>query len=147
MEIIKAETYRDNIIALLRDENLPVDDLAAGLENFLVATEDCEVIGAVGLEYYNGYALLRSLAVKKDKRNAGVAGKVLSRIEDIARRNGIKEIFLLTETARDYFLKKGYSTINRTDVPAEVQHSSEFSHVCPKSAIVMKKSLQSALLK
>jgi amino-acid N-acetyltransferase len=46
---------------------------------------------------------------------------------------------LLTETAPGYFETKGYQQITRADVPEEVQQSSEFSHVCPQSAIVMKK--------
>ena len=141
MEIVKADTYRDSIIALLMDEQLPTDDLPAILKNFLVAAEADEVVGTVGLEYYGGYALLRSVAVRKNKRKAGVASRLLTKIESIAAIDNIKEIFLLTETAPDYFIKKGYSIIKRTDVPPEVQLSSEFSHVCPQSAIVMKKIL------
>ena len=59
MEFINAENYRDIIINLLKDENLPVDDLPATLSNFLVAIEVQEVIGLVGLEIYGSFALLR----------------------------------------------------------------------------------------
>jgi amino-acid N-acetyltransferase len=142
MEIINAASYKDEIVDLLKAEKLPVDDLPASLENFLVATENDEVVGTVGLEYYGEYALLRSLAVKKENRSSGLAGNLLTKIEGLAQSNNAKEIFLLTETAPDYFTQKGYLTVSRAEVPVHVQQSSEFSHVCPVSAIVMKKLLQ-----
>jgi amino-acid N-acetyltransferase len=54
---------------------------------------------------------------------------------------GINWLYLLTETASEYFEAKGYERISREDAPAALSASSEFSHVCPVSAIVMKKPL------
>ncbi|MDO3624583.1 arsenic resistance N-acetyltransferase ArsN2 [Mucilaginibacter sp. BT774] len=141
MQIIKAINYRENIIALLSAEKLPSDDLPSSLDNFLVMTEGDELVGVVGLEMYGGYGLLRSLAVNPDYRSKNIAGKLVEEIEKFAVSKDLKSIILLTETAPDYFSRKGYSRIARAEVPAEVQQSSEFRHVCPQSAIAMKKDL------
>lgn len=141
MNTVNAQAYRQEVIALLRSANLPVDDLPEQLDNFLIIRNDDQLAGVAGIELYGSYALLRSVAVSNDFRQKGVAGKLLSAIEELAAGKGIKTIYLLTETAPDYFDRKGYGKIARADVPAEVQQSSEFSHVCPQSAIVMKKDL------
>ena len=57
--------YRQSIVALLQSENLPVEDLPATLDNFFVALDHDNVVGAVGLEKYSNCGLLRSLVVNK----------------------------------------------------------------------------------
>ena len=93
MEIINAEKYRDIVITLLKEENLPVDDLPANLSNFLVATELQEVFAVIGLEIYGPFALLRSMAVKKEKRNLGIAGKMIAAIEELAGKKRSRKYF------------------------------------------------------
>lgn len=145
MIIDQAQPHRNTIIALLSAEKLPTVDLPESLDNFIAAIADAEVIGVAGLEIYSSFALLRSVAVRSDFRSQGIAAILLHRIDAIASLKGLTEIYLLTETASDYFEGKTFQRINRTDVPEEIQHSSEFSHVCPQSAIVMKKILRSDL--
>jgi amino-acid N-acetyltransferase len=130
------------IIALLQAEKLPTEDLPVLLDGFFIARDNDEVIGAVGLERYDNYGLLRSLVVNRVHRNRNIAAALLQETENKAAVQGIETIYLLTETAPDYFGKKGYEKIEREDVPAAVQRSSEFSHVCPVSAIVMKKRVK-----
>lgn len=139
MIIDEAQPYREKVIELLAAEKLPTDDLPKTLDNFIVAIADAQVIGAAGLEIYGNYSLLRSLAVRPDFRSQGIAGKLLRRINVLAGSKGLKEIYLLTETAPDYFERKAYQRISREEVPEEVKLSSEFSHICPESAIVMKR--------
>ncbi|TWI94192.1 amino-acid N-acetyltransferase [Mucilaginibacter frigoritolerans] len=139
MKIENAANYRDEVIGLLATENLPVADLPLNLNNFLVALQNNEVIGVAGLEVYGTGALLRSLAVHAAHRGQGIADQLLQNISALGSLKGINELYLLTETAPAYFEKKGFVNITRAEVPAGVQQSSEFSHVCPQSAIVMKK--------
>jgi len=141
MQIENADNYRKGILELLEAENLPVADLPLTLENFLIALQNEELIGVVGVEIYGDYGLLRSLSVRSDFRNMGVAANLLQRIDALSRLKKLKELYLLTETAPGYFDRKGYKKIARADVPTEIQQSSEFSHICPQSAIVMKKVL------
>jgi amino-acid N-acetyltransferase len=141
MKIEQADKYRESIIALLTAEKLPTADLPDPMENFAVSKKGDDVTGIIGLEIYGDYALLRSLAVDNNFRNQGIADKLLQHIEELAAAKSLKAIYLLTETAPEYFTRKGYHKITRDDVPAEVQQSSEFSHVCPQSAIVMRKPI------
>jgi amino-acid N-acetyltransferase len=141
MEIIEATNYREDIVTLLSSEKLPASDLPQSLNNFLVVVENDKLIGVIGLETYDHYGLLRSLAVHPNSRNQNIAGKLVAQLEKLALAKGLKSIFLLTETAQDYFSRKGYQAISRAEMPAEVQKSSEFSHVCPQSAVAMKKDL------
>jgi amino-acid N-acetyltransferase len=130
------------IAAILSAEKLPVDDLPETLDNFLAATENGLTIGVVGLEIYGVYGLLRSLVVLPEYRGKGIAGKLIKHLESLAARSGLKALYLLTETAPEYFAGKGFQKITRAEVPDEVKQSTEFSHVCPVSAIVMKKSIK-----
>ena len=141
MTIDNAQHYKGKIIELLIAEKLPVADLPERLDNFIVAINDGKVVGVGGLEVYATYGLLRSLAVQPEHRGAGVAAKMLARLESISKRKGLLELYLLTETAATYFEQKGFTKITRADVPAAVQRSSEFSDICPESAIVMKKTI------
>ena len=141
MKTEQADKYRESIIALLTAEKLPTADLPQTLENFVVTLQSEDLTGVAGLEIYGNYGLLRSLAVNNNFRNQGIAAELLLHAEQIAAAKSLKIIYLLTETATDYFSRKGYQKIMRADVPAEVQQSSEFSHVCPQSAIVMQKRI------
>jgi amino-acid N-acetyltransferase len=133
--------YRDAIISLLRSEKLPVSDLPPDLPQFLMAIDNGHVVGGIGLEIYERNGLLRSLVVKPEYRSMKIAAGLISELEKLARDQGLHAIYLLTETAPDYFLKKGYDIIPRSDAPESLQQSSEFSHVCPTTAVLMRKNL------
>ena len=144
MHIVKAtEQSRNEIVSLLKSQDLPTEDLPNALTDFYVAVDADELTGLIGMERYGHYGLLRSIVVHPHHRNKHIAETLVSHLEQAARSTGIKEMYLLTETADKYFSKKGYSTIARDEVPAELKQSSEFSHVCPISAVVMKKDINS----
>jgi amino-acid N-acetyltransferase len=141
MTIKQASDYKEEVIALLTAEGLPVADLPDRLDNFFVAVKDTEVVGVIGMEVYGSYGLLRSLAVGQQHRNAGIAKKLTGQIEALSRAKGLTALYLLTETAPAYFKHNGFIKVERGNVPPQVQASSEFSHVCPVSAIVMQKNI------
>lgn len=142
MIIDQAQPYRNEVIALLSAEKLPAADLPETLEHFIVAIQDAKVIGVAGLEVYDEFGLLRSVAVSDSHRGKSIAAKLLRRIEALASLKNIAELFLLTETAAGYFERKTYRRISREEVPEPIKASSEFSHVCPVSAVVMSKPLK-----
>lgn len=142
MHILEASaSQRNAIVQLLQSQNLPTEDLPPTLQDFYVAVEDDKVVGLIGMERYGAFGLLRSMVVHPDYRNRHIAEKLVQLLEEKAATSGIQAMYLLTETAEQYFNRKGYAKLGREEVPAEVQVSSEFSHVCPVSATVMKKSL------
>ncbi len=142
MELVTAsEKNRADIIRLLTENRLPVADLPARLDDFIIVKEQDRLIALVGLERYGSCGLLRSLVVDAAWRNKQIAGLLVRQLEQAAGNTGIRTMYLLTETAEKYFGRAGYSIIRREEVPDELRKSSEFSHVCPKSAVVMKKEL------
>ena len=108
MEIsqISQNTF-SNALALLKKSNLPTEDISE-LTKLFVATNNNEVVGTVGIEFYNDVALLRSLAVKDAYRSKGIGRQLVNHIETFAKLNGAKELVLLTTTAADYFSKRAY---------------------------------------
>jgi len=142
MQIVEAiEQSRDEMINLLQSNNLPTEDLPTSLHEFYAAIDEGRVVGLIGMERYSHYALLRSMVVHPAYRNRHIAEKLVQLLEQTAHVSGITAMYLLTETAPQYFERKGYQKITRDEVPKALQASSEFSHVCPVSAIVMKKMI------
>jgi arsenate reductase (thioredoxin) len=133
----------DEIIKLLAAEKLPVDDIDDSLKNFFLAVAGNEITGVIALEIYGEYGLLRSMATNAAYRNKGIAARLIEQLFNHAQAKGLKEIYLLTETAEKYFAGKGFAVVKRDDVPESIKKSGEFSHVCPSTAVVMKKEIMS----
>jgi len=133
---------RQSIVQLLQSLQLPVNDLPDSLDSFVVAEKDGAIIGVAGLELYGQFGLLRSVAVNPQHRNKQLGKKLVAAIEQKASSLKLSQLILLTETAEPYFEKLGYKQLQRNDVPGPVKQSSEFSHVCPVSAVVMQKQIQ-----
>lgn len=127
---------------LAENELLSADIIEDLLIDFAVAEDaDGAVVGSVGLERFGANALLRSLAVVQSARNAGLGGRLLAYADDLARASSIAELWLLTTTATDFFLRCGYATVNRSSATAELQASTQFAKLCPASAVCMRKTL------
>lgn len=123
--------------SLLKASNLPADDLNHKRDLLVGYYEGDSLVGTGALEIHGNYALLRSLSVKLGIRGKAVGTTITAYLLDEARKKKLKAIYLLTETARGFFLKKGFTEVPRDEVPADVKASSEFSHVCPTTAVVM----------
>lgn len=136
---------RDNrpaIRGLLQDSGLHVGDLDTAAIEFLVIVQDRTVVGAVGVERYGDTGLLRSLAVRADRRGLGVGARLVDAMEAHAASNGMRHLVLLTETAAPFFAQRGYAVTQRHHAPAAVQAGAEFRSLCPASATCMIKPLE-----
>jgi amino-acid N-acetyltransferase len=123
---------------LLRRARLPIDGVADHLPRFVLAFLDGALVGCAGLEVYGAPALLRSVAVAEEQRGTGLGQALVHRILDQARADGVREVFLLTETAPAFFPKFGFVPITRAEVPDAVKASVEFTGACCASAAVMR---------
>lgn len=126
---------------MLLDARLPVAGVEAALDQFLVAEAAGRVVGAVGLELYGEYGLLRSAVVRPERRGGGVGAALTRELHELARTRGCTALFLLTTTASDFFAHLGFHPVARAQVPPEVQASEEFRDLCPASAVVMRTDL------
>ena len=120
------------------------EGLEEHLSTILVARTDQKVVGSAALELYGTAALLRSVAVQQDFRDQGLGHWLVLGILALARECGPTHIYLLTETAGDFFPRFGFRPISRSEVPTAVQNSLEFTSLCPQSALVMEVELSKA---
>lgn len=149
MAAIRAANASDvaGIRALLLQNGLPVADLETSAIAFFVAEEGDGLAGVVGIEVFGEAALLRSLAVAPDRRQAGLGQALVAEAEAYAREiAGARELLLLTTTAAPFFAKRGYAAIDRQTAPGSVQSSAEFRALCPASATCMRKSFRKRVL-
>ena len=127
-----------SILTLLQKSSLPQDGLADHLAATLVARDGEGVVGSAALELYGESALLRSVAVDAALRGQGLGQQLVRAALDLARRRGANAVYLLTETAADFFPRFGFQAIPRAEVPPAVQTSVEFTSACPASALAMR---------
>jgi arsenite methyltransferase len=129
------------IEALLAASGLAAVEIAAGLDRFLVADKN-GVIGVIGNEYHAAAALIRSLAVAPGLRKAGVASALLDQAAAQAEAAGSAVAYLFTNTAADYFAKRGFKPVDRRDVPAAILASPAVSTCCCASAVALRLPLR-----
>jgi glycerol-1-phosphatase len=136
------------------DDAAAVNDLvrAAGLNDELPATdipvdrwvaidaEDEAPVGSVALERAGASAHLRSLAVAKDRRDAGVGTLLTAHAVRQARRSDVSEVFIATESAEGFFASLGFSREGTLDaLPRPFRDHMSF---CAESAAVMRLGLR-----
>lgn len=131
----------DVIRTLLIEAELPSEDFAQHLDHFWMAKQNGSLAGAVGLEVYEAAGLLRSLVVKANYRGQGLGVDLCEQIFAYAQQQGVKELYLLTTTAADFFPKLGFQIIDRDSVPPAIQATAEFASICPSTAVCMVKTL------
>ncbi|MFN2635398.1 MAG: arsenic resistance N-acetyltransferase ArsN2 [Gemmatimonadaceae bacterium] len=127
--------------SLLSASDLPLDGVSDNIGEFLVAEDDGQLRGAIGLERYGRFALLRSAVVAPRARGSGVGSELVQQLLERAEHQGIEELYLLTTTAEKYFPRFGFARTTRAKVPDPVKASSEFQGACPETAIVMTRRL------
>ena len=126
---------------LLAAAALPLDGVAEGLGEFLVAVAGNRIIGSAGLEIYGGNALLRSVAVDAGMRDRGIGLALVQAMLSAARVQRFERVYLLTTGAVDFFARSGFAVIQRQSLPFGVSLSAEVCHLCPSSATVMVSSV------
>lgn len=126
---------------LLVECGLPASDLdARHFEDFLGCGRS-DLRGVVGLEVFGCVALLRSLGVAEEARGAGCGRALVEGIEAHARQRGVSDLYLLTTTAEAFFVRLGYTRMERDQAPGPITRTKEFSDLCPGSAVLMMKRL------
>jgi amino-acid N-acetyltransferase len=106
---------------------------------FVVHEDDGRVVGVAGLEVHGEDGLLRSVAVDQEYRGQGLAASLVESAMQRARRLGLRSVYLLTTSARDYFVRRGFSDCPREQAPEPIRQSWEYRVGCPSTAALMKR--------
>jgi amino-acid N-acetyltransferase len=139
----RLEDWADVTGLLTAAELVPLDETAQFGPQYAVAERAGGIIvGVAGYERYGTDILLRSVAVSTPHRFAGLGGRLTADRLAHARQAGCSAAYLLTDTARGYWERHGFSVIDRTAAPAAISRSVEWSHACPASATPMRRNLE-----
>ena len=132
----------DELCEILKECSLPVSDLKTNENCVFFSGRDARSIDScVGVELFKNIALLRSLAVLPRNQGKGKGRALVHYAENYCQLKGVQSVYLLTTTASSYFTSLGYGTVSRDLVPNEIKESTQYSSVCPSSAIIMFKNL------
>jgi N-acetylglutamate synthase-like GNAT family acetyltransferase len=137
---ISAATSADvgEIKQLLTESGLPLEGVDEHWKTFVVARAGGKMVGCGGSEPYDTVALIRSIAVAPTHRSHGLGRKIVRQLLDRLASRGLREFYLLTTTAEEYFKKRGFKTIDRDEVHPQILQSREFQDACPASATCMR---------
>lgn len=136
---MRAATLEDlpTIFKLLETAKLPTAGVKDHIQNFILEFSDQTLIACAGLEIHGQAGLLRSVVVNSSKCNNGIGSRLVKSILEHARTQQLSSIFLLTESAENYFPRFGFKRISRTEIPESLQASEELRGACPDTAVVM----------
>lgn len=139
---INTPEYFEAFTGQLKTAGLPYEDLNTEEQVLIGYYENDNLIGTGGIEIYGNYGLIRSVSITANNRGKKLGTQIAYHLIDKAKEKKLTGLYLLTETAKDFFTKIGFETIHRDAVAKPVQASSEFSHVCPVTATCMYLHLQ-----
>lgn len=127
-------------LALLRRMELPTVGVIDQFGNYLVVRDEGHLVGLAGLEVHGDDGLLRSVAVDPDYRGQGAGRALLHGALSLARRMGLGQVYLLTTTAREYFLHHGFADCPREQAPEPIRTSWEFRVGCPSTSACLRRA-------
>ena len=113
-----------------------VNEALVGVSEAL-AGADKVVVGVGGIERHGNDGLLRSVAIASQFRQQGYGQLLCRQLIQKAQEEGIQALYLLTTTAEFFFPKLGFKPISRQAVPTLLQQTTEFSTLCPDSAVCL----------
>src|SRR6185503_8489130 len=102
-----------------RDEQFPA---------FYVLTNEQGMVGSVALDVHGDDAILRALAVDSEFRGAGYGWMLADMAVSQARWRGVRRIYLITESASDFFAAKfGFRVVDRSTLSKQVSSHETFA--------------------
>jgi amino-acid N-acetyltransferase len=130
-----------DILALLKASALPVAGIEQHVETILIARDNQKIIGCAAVEVYGQAGLLRSVAVEAERRGEGLGERLTKAALALARKRGVRDIYLLTTTASHFFPRFGFTAIPRVELDPALEQSAELRGACPASALAMRAAL------
>lgn len=138
MDILPATAeHISEIRTLLSANGLPLEGFPQDCALVLALKYRQDAIGGAALEVHSEYGLLRSLVVEAGFQGLGFGESLVRAVLREAAARNLLEVYLLTETAENYFTRLGFRNVTREKVPAPLQNSVEFRGACPDTARAM----------
>lgn len=109
-----------------------------------MALEGKRIVGSAALELHGSAGLLRSVAVAPAHRGRGLGRRLTRAALELGQARGVETVYLLTQTAGDFFSRLGFRRVPREQAEPLVGASLEFQGACPASALCMALGLTPA---
>jgi amino-acid N-acetyltransferase len=137
--IMRPATLEDlpSVLNLLETAKLPTAGVSDHIQNFRLEFHNNTLLGCAGLEIHGQTGLLRSVMVNTAERSHGIGTKLVNAILQHVKIQQLSTIFLLTESAQNYFPRFGFKQVSRAEIPTNLYASEELRGACPDSAVVM----------
>lgn len=123
------------IESLIRSVQLPGIRTADFIDSFWVAEVDGEIIGCCGLEPYGDAGLLRSAVVAPEYRGMGLGARLARRVIDDARERGVRDLYLFTLHAADFFERLGFERCTMDDFSESGRRSTQWQALSERPEI------------
>ena len=92
-------------------------------------------------QLFDNLALFRSMVVIAEARNKGYGTLIWHQAKLQLAAEGVKKVYLLTNTAAPFFSKQGFTEVDRTSAPEAISATTEFKEFCPADSVFMKINL------
>ena len=105
------------------DPEIELDSLDADAVHFLIYNEDGIGVACCRFLFTEGHYKLGRLAVLKEYRKMGLASKLISAVEEYAKKQGVTELYLNAQLAAlRLYQKAGYSQFGEVFDDAGIDH-------------------------
>ncbi len=136
LEVVRKPEY-EVADALVEAAGLPLDDLDRCRATQFVLRDGATIIATAALEIHGEDAILRSVAVDPKRRGERLGERIVAHTIGQARAADLRALYLLTETAAEFFPRFGFIREPREAVPPDIQASVEYCSVCGSDAVAM----------
>jgi N-acetylglutamate synthase-like GNAT family acetyltransferase len=127
------------LAGVLAENNLLAGDLEGDNKRFY-AFQDGNGwrVGVGGLELYGEAAILRSFFTISHHRGQGLGGQMLEELLSTAKQSGVRQVYLFTTEAAEFFAKHGFAPANRDSAPEAIKSSRQFAEHCTNGAFMTR---------
>lgn len=134
--------HGDDVLRLvLSAAQLPTDDLGGPDQLFFTLSNGDGLIGFIGLEGNGPDRLLRSLVVLPSQRGRGYGRTLVERLEKVVE-GAVDRLHLLTTGPARLFRELGYVEADRSEAPASISATAQFTSLCGPRATYLFKDLR-----
>lgn len=126
---------------ILKQNDLMYEDIRSNNIELFFAYKNNIFTGIIGLERFNNLGFLRSLVILEEYRKKGCGREICIGLLNYAKSKGIKEVYLLTTTAKNFFEKINFNLVKPEKIPKAIKNTGQFSYFCPDSAACLKINL------
>ena len=105
----------------------------------LKASSQGQIIGGIGIEFWDGLVSLRGLIVAKEFKRQGVGKALVAEAVELCRRTGAAGIYAYTLFWNQrFFYACGFVRVSKENAPAPVAASADFHYPHYKYCCLMK---------